>query len=1305
MLSFLLFSLATSTFRPDHEVVMSVVAPWDETPLFEHILFFMTDFSSEMATQFLRDIVKNHDQLNNETFIWETAFRILPKFHHAFLKSQISIGFYTPRGEMYREMARTKGGSNYNDLMIIGEKLNTFGILCHYLPSDDLDVQPFELQYGIPQSIVYANIYNKEVAEYVIKLIDENIPFSFRPTSKTGKFGVNLRGFGIEMRPFKYSMEYGVKDSIVLESSKEVSLHKDETTENITGIPESYYDLLKEDMFAEKFTSWLENHNDTSLVKRMRDFTNNYPLYINEILKTNISNSSIGSLDQLYRMRYNGQTLSSLNGRVLSLPNLDIFTLIDVINKERVSRQILTDEFKLNETQLDVIFKSYKEDSRSIFFDTRSKYVHYYNDVMTDPHFDDYTDDFSIFYTPLNQMPRVRRPLAQYVLYIDPTTNNGFTELYYATNLIEEGYTVNLGLVPYFNLGSKLSKRIAFAFHHIARNVNSSEAIQFLLDAHYVLGVDMDSRTLYPTSPATYKAAYQLHANSKCLKWDELYKLFAGSPELDAILDTISYIKNAQIAIPCSYMNGKKVETSNGMNVIYYHAQTAITELAGLIRRFRITKDDDFDVFDIISRRYFVAKSLNEEVLYSTPKSLKISTLTYDRQLEYIDLISKTKWDYSNEGRLTNYFFLFCNDSVDTTTFFDFAKRKRFNSAQFKVNPEIPKNLRSIFPSSNSTCSLVVNGRVYEDIDPNDFEFYQLADDWNTYFILDGLFALDQSVKRRRVECLAYSSSLIIDWMAQSVVRRHDSDDFFQVKNPMIYATQNSTSDIVWELVVDPLTREFQRIASIINWVEKNNLAQIRLCLVLPFALNDSLTTLTTYYRSALDEDIAVFTMLNDTTTYSAMPDMPMSWVYESMRASTDLDNILLSQLKTHSQEGVYVLTNILLEGNCQTSDYQTAEGTELAIENEMGERLSDTTSMMNGYFQLQANPGKFNIEIGGARSASIFELPKTTVIIGSFVNPVAKILLNYRPGKEGMKANNVTASGDFATTDRVDVFSVASGHLYERLMKIMMLSVRKRSTHNVKFWIVKNFLSPTFKATLPIMAEKYNFSYQLVSYKWPTWLRGQVEKQRIIWGNKILFLDTIFPLDLERVIYIDADQTVRADLNELMRMDFQGAPYAFTPMCNSRNETEPFRFWKQGYWLNHLQGKPYHISALFAIDLLKFRQMAAGDLLRYHYHHLSSDPGSLANLDQDLPNYAQHQIPIFSLPQEWLWCETWCSDETMAKAKTIDLCNNPLTHAPKLHIAQTRIEEWPGLDELARNISAGPDDYQYKFFKKQETE
>jgi len=84
-------------------------------------------------------------------------------------------------------------------------------------------------------------------------------------------------------------------------------------------------------------------------------------------------------------------------------------------------------------------------------------------------------------------------------------------------------------------------------------------------------------------------------------------------------------------------------------------------------------------------------------------------------------------------------------------------------------------------------------------------------------------------------------------------------------------------------------------------------------------------------------------------------------------------------------------------------------------------------------------------------------------------------------------------------------------------------------------------------------------------------------------------------------------------------------------------------------------------------------------------YEQLSKDPNSLANLDQDLPNYAQNMVPIHSLPQEWLWCETWCDDKSKAAAKTIDLCNNPETKTPKLVNAKRIVPEWTGYDETVK--------------------
>lgn len=107
----------------------------------------------------------------------------------------------------------------------------------------------------------------------------------------------------------------------------------------------------------------------------------------------------------------------------------------------------------------------------------------------------------------------------------------------------------------------------------------------------------------------------------------------------------------------------------------------------------------------------------------------------------------------------------------------------------------------------------------------------------------------------------------------------------------------------------------------------------------------------------------------------------------------------------------------------------------------------------------------------------------------------------------------------------------------WETLASDRRLAIRPR---RVKFWILKNYMSPEHKRVVPLMAAQYGFDYEFVTYKWPSWLHKQTDKQRIIWAYKILFLDVLFPLDLKRVIFVDSDQVVRTDLQELMDLDIQ---------------------------------------------------------------------------------------------------------------------------------------------------------------------
>jgi UDP-glucose:glycoprotein glucosyltransferase len=52
-----------------------------------------------------------------------------------------------------------------------------------------------------------------------------------------------------------------------------------------------------------------------------------------------------------------------------------------------------------------------------------------------------------------------------------------------------------------------------------------------------------------------------------------------------------------------------------------------------------------------------------------------------------------------------------------------------------------------------------------------------------------------------------------------------------------------------------------------------------------------------------------------------------------------------------------------------------------------------------------------------------------------------------------------------------------------------------------------------------------------------------RLSRRRLL-SYKILFLDVLFPLDVRKIIFVDADQVVRSDLMELMEVDLGGASY-----------------------------------------------------------------------------------------------------------------------------------------------------------------
>eukprot|EP00004_Rigifila_ramosa_P003150 TRINITY_DN1330_c0_g1_i8.p1 TRINITY_DN1330_c0_g1~~TRINITY_DN1330_c0_g1_i8.p1 ORF type:complete len:1484 (+),score=294.48 TRINITY_DN1330_c0_g1_i8:69-4454(+) len=354
--------------------------------------------------------------------------------------------------------------------------------------------------------------------------------------------------------------------------------------------------------------------------------------------------------------------------------------------------------------------------------------------------------------------------------------------------------------------------------------------------------------------------------------------------------------------------------------------------------------------------------------------------------------------------------------------------------------------------------------------------------------------------------------------------------------------------------IFNPLAKEAQRVLPFLLQLQTYWNASLTVYLNPPAEITEM--PLNSFYRynlhAHLDFDADGRLVEGPITTFSHLPqsrtltlnlDVPESWLATLHRTAYDTDNIILANLNAEDAalNVAFHLENVVVTGSC--FDFATrrnpTQGLALVLGSEGAPGIiqQDTVVMQNlGYFQLKANPGAYRISLRPGRSSRLYQLVNSagdpleyvSVNVDSFGGAFVELLVVKKPGTEHLSLLDQDDAVDTAqpsgiwnsissmlsspkakehTKETVHVFSLASGHLYERFLRIMMASVVKHTKHPVKFWILKNYLSPTFKNSIAAMAAHYNFSVELVTYKWPHFLRKQTEKQRIIWAFQFSFV------------------------------------------------------------------------------------------------------------------------------------------------------------------------------------------------------
>ena len=257
-----------------------------------------------------------------------------------------------------------------------------------------------------------------------------------------------------------------------------------------------------------------------------------------------------------------------------------------------------------------------------------------------------------------------------------------------------------------------------------------------------------------------------------------------------------------------------------------------------------------------------------------------------------------------------------------------------------------------------------------------------------------------------------------------------------------------------------------------------------------------------------MDAPQASFKYITYDDLYTMGVEVPDPWVVMTNESVYDLDNIQLSRIDSVSSvDATYQLKYLLISGHATDVTVRGApRGVQLQL-NDSRSRNDGTIIMANlGYFQLKANPGLWKLEIKNGISSSIFKIDGLEVqgrsqvldtggavelYLTDFRGITGMLKLSRLPGKEredvladyssshgalrsvkGMldtvKRKFVHENNSIAPAQSqpaaINIFSVASGHLYERFLCIMITSVLRHTDSPVKFWFIENFLSPSFK-------------------------------------------------------------------------------------------------------------------------------------------------------------------------------------------------------------------------------------------------
>lgn len=462
-----------------------------------------------------------------------------------------------------------------------------------------------------------------------------------------------------------------------------------------------------------------------------------------------------------------------------------------------------------------------------------------------------------------------------------------------------------------------------------------------------------------------------------------------------------------------------------------------------------------------------------------------------------------------------------------------------------------------------------------------------------------------------------------IEYTTETVLPRIDLSQILKENDFTIFGSNYNNEKVIdIVLLLDPLEERTQKLISLVSKFEKFYSVSIKIALFPTEKL-----TIVPIERIYIDDTIKAEAIDDKLSkSFDVSVDSPQ---FISISETNTIDDIMLE---------VYVFDE---HDSISQGRVDGVSSLPLELVDSNGHIVDSTFTMKTfGYAQFHVpNLGtNFTVRIVGAnRNYEIVSI--SSYGFSDFIENPRVDILDLNPAKLYVR---VRKTGDnevinISADNNVNIFTVLKDSTDEDRYKDMVLNIlakvdKVQGTRTLIFWILDSpFLSKSFKDFITNFNENNELlgaHINMLKYNWPNWLRPQRFRYRKMQVSKLLFIDVLFPSSIEQVIYMSPlgepfDPIALLDENSSKKTSF------------SLFKMTGHGYWEEGYWEKMLRDHGlsfYSISPGFLINLKRIRELNTGDKLRLHYQRLSTDINSLINIDQDLINNLQMEVPVGTL-------------------------------------------------------------------------